>query len=238
VSASRVQGYFKIAVPIFVGTGGVLSNVLITKLLEKGVLPVSSLWDSPEVNFSFTLQMLMLPVSLAAVMFVYFFDRQAFARFFRFRVKHAGSRAENWIVLGPVLAVMFTLGTTMYMSASVISQDGQVNVVFFRFLPLVFLLAATNAWTEEIFTRFVIVAGLNGRMSPVAVCWTSSFVFGLPHFFGTPSGVFGMIAAGLMGWLLAKSVLETRGMTWALLIHFLQDMIIFGGGAMVIAGQG
>lgn len=238
VSAPRLRGYFKVAVPILVGTGGVLSSVLITMLLENDVLPVWSLWDNAEVNFSFTLQTLMLPGSLAAVMFVYLFDRQAFAKFFRFRIKHAGGPAENWIVLGPLLAVMFALGTTMYMSASVTSQDGQVNVVFFRLLPLVFLLAATNAWTEEIFTRFVIVAGLNGRMSPVAVCWISSLVFGLPHFFGTPSGVFGVIAAGLMGWLLAKSVLETRSMTWALLIHFLQDVIIFGGGAMVIAGQG
>jgi hypothetical protein len=210
--------------------------VLITRLLEGDVLPVWSLWDNPEVNFTFTMQMLMLPVSFAAIMFVYLYDRQAFVRFFNIRVRLTGEPAENWIALGPLLAVLFTLGTTMYMSTSVIAQNGQVNALFFRLLPLVFLLAATNAWTEEIFTRFVIVAGLDGKLSRVAVCWISSLVFGLPHFFGTPSGVIGVITAGLMGWLLAKSVLETRSMGWALTIHFLQDVVIFGAGAMVIAG--
>lgn len=30
-----------------------------------------------------------------------------------------------------------------------------------------------------------------------------------------------------MGWLLAKSMLETGGFFWAWLIHFLQDILIF-----------
>lgn len=237
-SAPRRLRFSRVAAPILVGTGGVLSNVLITRLLGNGVLPIWRLWDNAEVNLTFTLQTLTLAASLAAVVFVYFYDRQAFATFFRFRVKLTGAPAETWIALGPLLAVMFTLGTTIFMSASVTAQHGQINGVFFRLLPLVFLLAATNAWTEEIFTRFVIVAGLHGKMPPVAICWISALVFGLPHFFGTPSGVFGVLAAGLMGWLLAKSVVETRSMTWALVIHFLQDVVIFGGGAMVIAGEG
>jgi membrane protease YdiL (CAAX protease family) len=126
----------------------------------------------------------------------------------------------------------------MFMSVSVAAQGGELNGIFLRLLPLVLLLAASNAWTEEIFTRFVIVAGLSGKLSPTAVCWTSALVFGLPHFFGTPSGVVGMAMAGLMGWMLAKSMIETRSMAWALTIHFLQDVVICGGGAMVLAGQG
>jgi hypothetical protein len=31
----------------------------------------------------------------------------------------------------------------------------------------------------------------------------------------------------LLGWLLAKSVLETRGLGWAWIVHFSQDVIIF-----------
>jgi hypothetical protein len=56
------------------------------------------------------------------------------------------------------------------------------------------------------------------------------------HFFGTPSGIFGALMAGLMGWLLARSMLETKSLGWALFIHFLHDLVIFGGGAMIIAG--
>ncbi|MDZ4714742.1 MAG: hypothetical protein SH819_04660 [Cytophagales bacterium] len=60
-------------------------------------------------------------------------------------------------------------------------------------------------------------------------------MFGLPHFFGTQNGVFGVIMSGLLGWLLAKSVIETKSLGWALLIHFLQDVVIFGAGAMIVA---
>ena len=237
MSASSPKRVFSALVPILAGTAGVLSMVLITQLLDSGVLPIWSVWDNSDVNFTFTLQMLMLPVSFAAVVFVYFYDPQACKTFLTVRFDRTDTRARDWLVLGPLLAIVFTLGTTMYMSVSVGSQGGQMNGTFLGLLPFVLLFATTNAWTEEIFTRFVIVAGLHGKLSPVAVCWVSALVFGLPHFFGTPSGITGVITAGLMGWLLAKSVLETRSMTWALLIHFLQDVVIFGGGAMVIAGQ-
>ena len=237
MSVSRSKRFFCIAVPIFAGTGGVLSMVLINQLLDSGALPIWTLWDNAEVNFTFTLQMLMLPMSFAAIAFVYFYDRQAFVTFLTVRINRDEAQVSDWMLLGPLLAIMFTLGTTMYMSASVAAQAGQINGVFLRLLPFVLLFASTNAWIEEVFTRFVIVAGLHRKLPPIAVCWVSALVFGLPHFFGTPSGVIGMITAGLMGWLLAKSVLETRSMTWALLVHFLQDVVIFGGGAMIIAGQ-
>jgi membrane protease YdiL (CAAX protease family) len=77
-------------------------------------------------------------------------------------------------------------------------------------LPLVLLFAATNAWSEEIISRFVIVAGLYGKLSPSVICWISAVIFGGPHFFGTPSGIFGVMMAGLMGWILAKSMLEQK----------------------------
>jgi membrane protease YdiL (CAAX protease family) len=112
-----------------------------------------------------------------------------------------------------------------------------VNETFYKLIPLVLLFAATNAWTEEILSRFVIVAGLHGKLSPDAICWISSIIFGLGHFFGTPNGIFGVIASGILGWLLAKSVFETKSLGWALLIHFLQDVVIFGAGAMTLAGQ-
>jgi hypothetical protein len=59
----------------------------------------------------------------------------------------------------------------------------------------------------------------------------------LAHIYGTPNGVFGVIASGTLGWFLAKSVIETRGLGWAWFIHFLQDVVIFGSGALVLAGH-
>jgi len=39
----------------------------------------------------------------------------------------------------------------------------------------------------------------------------------------------GIQVAGIVGWFLAKLMLETRGFFWAWAIHFVQDLIIFTG---------
>lgn len=43
--------------------------------------------------------------------------------------------------------------------------------------------------------------------------------------------------AGLMGWLLAKSVAETNGIFWAWTIHFLQDVVIISALALAAAAN-
>ncbi|MBN2550271.1 MAG: CPBP family intramembrane metalloprotease [Anaerolineales bacterium] len=51
--------------------------------------------------------------------------------------------------------------------------------------------------------------------------------FGIFHFYGVPYGVVGVLLAAFLGWLLGKTMLETRGLFWAWFIHFLQDVWIF-----------
>lgn len=41
------------------------------------------------------------------------------------------------------------------------------------------------------------------------------------------NGVIGILMAGVLGWLMMKSVMETQGIFWAWSIHFLQDVVIF-----------
>jgi hypothetical protein len=223
----------RIAIPVLVSAMGVSMAAAIALLLGNGTISTWVISENKEINFSFTLQIMVLVVSFAAMGFVYFFDKTNFETFFRLTTF---GKEDDWNTLGPVLAVGFTLGTTMYMSFTVTSRHGVINGQFWKLLPLVLLFAATNAWSEEIISRFVIVAGLYGKLSPSVICWISAVIFGGPHFFGTPSGIFGVMMAGLMGWILAKSVLETKALGWALFIHFLQDVVIFGGGAMIIAG--
>jgi uncharacterized protein len=180
------------------------------------------------------MQMMVLPISFMAMAFIYLYNREGFKTFFRFTLP----KNNNWNFYGPMMAFSFTLGTALFMTISVTSQNGLMNESFFGLVPLVLLFSATNAWSEEIFSRLVIVVGLNGKINPITICWISGIVFGIPHFFfGTPSGLFGIIMSGMLGWFLAKSVIETRGLGWALFIHFLQDVVIFGAGAMIIAGQ-
>lgn len=183
------------------------------------------------VNFTFTMQMMVLPVSFVAIVLLYLYDRKSCKAFFRL------GELRSWASAGLMLALVFTLGNAALMAMSVNTQYGIMNHSFYSLLPFVLFFAATNAWSEEIFSRFVIVAGLRGKLSHDTICWISAIIFGLPHFFGTPSGFFGVIASGVLGWFLAKSVIETKGLGWAWFIHFLQDVVIFGAGAMILVGQ-
>ena len=44
---------------------------------------------------------------------------------------------------------------------------------------------------------------------------------------GTPSGPFGFVQTGLLGLLLGKAKLDTRGMGWPWIIHVVLDTIIY-----------
>jgi membrane protease YdiL (CAAX protease family) len=225
-----------IAIPILVGSIGLTSMTLIANFLHKGILPLIEVSPHKIVSHTFTMQIMVLPLSFAAVGFMFFYDREKFRKFFRASLVES-SGTNNWNFLGPVLAIVITLGNALLMSTAVIADHGVVNRTFMELIPWVVFFSAANAWSEEIFARFVVVAGLDGKINPASICMISGFIFGVPHFFGTPGGFFGVIVTSGLGWVLAKSVVQTKGLGWALVIHFLQDVIIFGAGSMIVAGN-
>lgn len=225
-----------IAGPVIISAGGLLLIALLAYRFQNGALPLLNISHHKLVNLTFTLQVTMLSISFIALAIMYIGYRKNFASFFRLGILQTDKK-NNWNLYGPAVAALFTLGTIFLMSASVIAQNGAIDKSFFSLLPLVFLFAATNAWSEEIISRFVIAAGLDGKLKPVVICWVSAIIFGAAHYSGTPGGVSGVIMSGTLGWFLAKSVVETRGLGWALFIHFLQDLVIFGAGATILAGQ-
>jgi membrane protease YdiL (CAAX protease family) len=220
-------------IPIVIAAGGVLLMSSTAQLLIRGTIPLLPISLYETANITVSMQLIVLPFSFLALGILYMYRKEGFKAFFHFGL--SSSKNRDWNSYGPFVALLFTFGTTVLMAFSVMSQHGRVNETFFRLLPFVILVSATNAWSEEIFSRFVIVAGLHEKLNPNTICSISAVIFGAPHFFGTPSGLFGVITSGLLGWILAKSVIETEGMGWALLIHFLQDGSIFGACAMIIA---
>jgi uncharacterized protein len=224
-----------IIIPIVVGSCGIFAMSYIGYLLREDVA-LLTISEFKVVNYTFTMQLYVLPLSFVAILFVFVYDRNAFRSYFRFTLKSKDTES-TWASFGPIITIAFAMGLAALMSFEVMASKGTMNSTFFQIFPLVLLFAATNAWTEEILSRFVIVAGLSGKVQPNTICLISAVMFGLPHFFGTPSGLFGVITSGILGWMLAKSVIETKSLGWALLIHFVMDVIIFGSGAMIIAGS-
>src|SRR6476661_4362015 len=98
----------RIAIPILVSATGISLAAAIAWLLGNGTIPTWSISENKEINFTFTMQVIVLVVSFAAIGFIYFFDKTSFETFFRLRT----SREKNdWSALGPVIAIGFTLGT-------------------------------------------------------------------------------------------------------------------------------
>lgn len=132
---------------------------------------------------------------------------------------------DTWGTLGLSLAVFVSLGTAIFMGLRML-RSGVHNLVPLRVLPWILLLSLTNSAGEELVYRLGVVAPLADAASPGTILLISAVVFGAPHLKGMPNGLVGAAMAGFMGWLLAKSVVETGGLYWAWLIHCLQDAII------------
>jgi membrane protease YdiL (CAAX protease family) len=93
--------------------------------------------------------------------------------------------------------------------------------------PAVLLLAAMNAFNEEMTYRASLLAGLEPVLGPQQALWNSALFFGIGHYFGVPYGLIGVVMATFLGWMLGKAMLETRGLFWAWFIHLVQDVLIF-----------
>jgi len=136
-------------------------------------------------------------------------------------------QGARWSTLGPVLCVAITGGTLVFLVLSG-APSGERLARALPSLGIVLVCAALNAFNEEVTYKAGFLAVL---VEPVgarnALRMVAAF-FGLAHFYGVPYGIVGVVLAWFLGWILARSMLETRGLWWAWCIHFLQDVAIFG----------
>lgn len=135
---------------------------------------------------------------------------------------------QNWLFAGLYLSVLITSGTLLF----VYIQFRKSAIQFSEILPYVFwiiLFSLTNSFSEEAIFRLGVIVPLYGNLATSELVLLSAVIFGLVHFAGMPHGLIGMLMAGFLGWFLAKSVVETEGIFWAWLIHFLQDVVIYTG---------
>lgn len=143
-------------------------------------------------------------------------------------VKWLGIKSgERWSRLGLWFALFLSLGTLTFL---VLSGRPAPNMVVkaLPFLPAVLFSAALNAFNEEMTYKASFLSVLEGVTGEQNALLLMAVFFGVMHFYGIPYGIIGVILATFLGWLLGKSMLETRGLFWAWFLHFLQDVLIFG----------
>ena len=135
-------------------------------------------------------------------------------------------RRPTWRRLGTLWAVGITAGTATAMWFALGSRLDDVSVLLWS-LPAIAVLAATNTVNEEFGYRNVPLAVLPPVLGPQAALAATGLLFGLAHYYGNPPGASGVALSAFLGVLLAKSMVETDGSTWAWIIHWLQDVVIF-----------
>ena len=133
---------------------------------------------------------------------------------------------EGWKKFGLILTLCISLGTLAFL---VIAGRPPLDIVIqaLPFLPAILLAAALNAFNEEVTYKAAFLSVLESPVGPRQALYMVAYFFGIMHFYGVPYGVVGVILATFLGWILAKSMQETRGLFWAWFIHFWQDVWIF-----------
>ena len=133
---------------------------------------------------------------------------------------------ERWKKFGLILTLCISLGTLAFL---VIAGRPPLDIVAkaLPFLPAILLAAALNAFNEEVTYKAAFLSVLESPVGPRQALYMVAVNFGIWHFYGVPYGVVGVLLAAFLGWILAKSMQETRGLFWAWFIHFWQDVWIF-----------
>jgi membrane protease YdiL (CAAX protease family) len=134
---------------------------------------------------------------------------------------------DSWTSVGLTFLVIMTVVTSTVLWFQVGRRGRLSGRSLLQALPWAFGFSVVNALTEELLFRLTLAEALGPVLSAGAVALVSAVLFGVPHWFGHPGRVPGVVLAGFMGWFLEMSILQTGGMGWAWSIHAVQDIIIF-----------
>lgn len=234
----------KIAMPIIfvcIYTGLILGA---TFLLKKNLFFVVN--KNEFINFQINYQLCLVSVSMFSLASTYFLNSDNFTNYFSpgnitadceelkiFVIK----KGDSWLKTGLSLSIFISLATAFFLFSELkkapvdwsLLQNGMWWILLF---------SLTNSFAEEVIYRLGVVSPLRGLLSPITIFMISAILFGIPHLAGMPSGIIGAMMAGILGFVLAKSLYETNGLFWAWIIHFLQDVIIFSALYLLFMRQG
>jgi membrane protease YdiL (CAAX protease family) len=186
------------------------------------------------INSLLKYQLIALPIALLVALFVWKLEPSSKHYFAKGNLNTLAQKEmwlgisgkSTWRTNGLQLLLFISIPTAIFMFLA-LSSTNSFNNWQWSFIPFILLLSLSNSFVEEIIFRFAIVGGLANSYNKTIVLILSAVAFGLPHYFGWPSGAIGVIMAGVLGYVLAKASIETKGLAIAWLIHFVQDVIIF-----------
>ena len=130
--------------------------------------------------------------------------------------------------VGLALALLFGWGLTQMNTG--LYLDWQQLVLL---APFVLLFALLNAFGEEMAFRAGPLSQLWLVIGEKQAVWLTAVWFGPGHYYGgIPAGAMGAVMSGLLGLLLGKVMLETKGIVLPICMHLLLDTAIYAFLAM------
>ncbi len=99
-------------------------------------------------------------------------------------------------------------------------------------LPMFVFIAGINSFGEELGIRAPMLATIHPVIGKNQAMLLTAVYFGLLHLDSWPAGAVWAIETGFLAWILAKSMLETRGSLLAWLIHLIVDIPVYAFMAM------
>lgn len=137
------------------------------------------------------------------------------------------TRPYSYRRFGPLAALCISLGLGVFLVIGGGLPHVSPGSVTLLTVAAVVLLAATNAFNENMTYRAAPLATLEPAIGPSQAMLLTAVLFGVGHFYGVPYGIVGVIMAAALGWILNKTMLETHGFVWPWFIHFCQDALVF-----------
>ena len=192
---------------------------------------------SQNINQILSYQIVTLGITTIFLLFIYITNNDIFKTYFKIGnsknnvlpeplIGLKPKKTDKWKNVGINFAVIITIVTIIIMYFAIKEKTFNYDN-YITLIPFIFVFSLSNAFVEEIMYRFGVIVALKEVISDKNIALLSGLIFGSIHYFGTPGGIMGIVVAGFLGWFLAKSVIETKGLFWAYLIHFLQDFVIF-----------
>ena len=220
----------------WLGISLVIVGVAMFFVVDQRIVPLLSFapFQREALNNIFRYQVVTLGITLIFLTLLFMLFKEKFCSFAHIGnmqvhpepVKFLGIKpSDKWLGLGINFAVVVSLATGAFLFFG--NLDGDITRLNLSYISIASLFALSNSFIEEAITRFGVVVTLKNVLPDRTIALISGLIFGIPHYFGTPGGPVGAVMAAFLGWLLAKSMLETKGIFWAWFIHFLQDVLIY-----------
>ncbi len=144
-----------------------------------------------------------------------------------YKIGDLSASANNFIgaSYGAFTLIAFAI-TTLVVYLQVVKGKSVDRSLLLKSLVFALPLSAMNALTEELIFRASIMQSIIHVAGPVVVVLLAGLLFGIPHYFGNPGKIPGVLMATFLGVIAAQSIFDTGGLGWAWLMHFAQDIPI------------